>query len=274
MLPVRLGVAKLLNDINPSRNSYQEVLQLETKLRAAYKQLCQSIQGLRHGAVSSFDSQFLDFIVRRYFLSLHSPWFGQSLRNAAFAHSRRIVIDTATRIWHMVSLDGDLALLSRCGAGFFRSIPIQSCLAIAIEIRAQLEEEESLGPRTPRPDLLATLQASRDWSLARVEAGSTNIKGYMSVCGLLAQIDAMSQNLSGDEIHKTFANSVEEALHRCLSVLQGISQKERVVDQTMQVDDDWELPDIQSSVADVESFFTFAPGWLVANPEPEMSIWQ
>lgn len=94
-------------------------------------------------------------------------------------------MDTATKIWHMVTTDGDLAILCTCAAGFFRSVPIQSFLSIAIEILTQLEEDESLGPKTLRPDLLAILHGSRDWSLARVETGSTNIKGYMLLCGLI-----------------------------------------------------------------------------------------
>jgi hypothetical protein len=185
MWPIRLNIAKFLNDLNPARHSYEEVIQLESNLRNAYKQLCNSIQRLQQDTVSSFDSQLLDFIVRRYFLSLHAPWFGKSLQNAAFAHSRRMVVDTATKIWHMVTIDGDLAILCTCAAGFFRSVPIQSFLSIAIEILTQLEEDESLGPKTLRPDLLAILHGSRDWSLARVETGSTNIKGYMLLCGLI-----------------------------------------------------------------------------------------
>ncbi|ETS73650.1 hypothetical protein PFICI_14596 [Pestalotiopsis fici W106-1] len=274
MLPVRLHVAKFLNDLNPRRHQYDEVIQLEVSLRDAYKQLCKSIQGLQNSSLSPFDSQFLDFIVRRYFLSLHAPWFGKSLQNAAFAHSRWMVVETATKIWHMVSMDGDLALFTKCAAGFFRSVPIQAFLSVAIEILTQLEEDESLGPKTLRPDLLAILHGSRDWSLARVETGSTNIKGYMLLCGLIAHIDARRQSLPSEEVHKAFARNVEGALHTCMSVLQGISQKERPQDEPIEVNDGWEMTGLESVVADVESFFTFAPGWLVTDTPPDLTIWQ
>jgi hypothetical protein len=160
------------------------VLRLDTDLRLAYKQLCKSVQGLRNSKASEFDYGFLEFIVRRYFLSLHLPWMRLALQEAHLAFSRRAVIEAASKLWQTISGEHEMGLLSICGAGFFRSIPVQAGLAISIEVRFQLLDEDSLGPKAPRPDLMAMICEAKDWSLRRIEAGETNIKGHLSLCAL------------------------------------------------------------------------------------------
>ncbi|KAK9783788.1 putative Fungal-specific transcription factor domain-containing protein [Seiridium cardinale] len=271
--PARLSIAKHLNDLRPARPSYQDLLRLDAEMREAYRRLCKSLQGLRNGGVTRFDSKFLDFIVRRYFLSLHIPWFGSALRDASFAYSRRVVVDTASRLWQTVSGDDDLSTLAICGAGFLRSIPMQACLVIATELRAQLIEEDSLGPKTPRPDLLAILHEARDWTLKRIEAGETNIKGYLSFCAGIAHIEALTQSLSDDEVHQAFVSITEESLHRCLAILQGRSQSRNGSDRMAEADGGWDMTDVQFGASEAESFFTLSPSWLLDDTSPSLSTW-
>lgn len=157
---------------------------MDTELRAAYRQLSKTLQSVKRGSPTTYEARFLNFIIQRYFLSLHVPWYDLGLHDAAFAYSRRVVIETASKIWHATSGEDDLARLSICGAGFFRSAPVMASLAIAVELRTHLLEEESLGPKAPRPDLLAILYDAKDWSLKRIEAGETNIKGHLSIAAL------------------------------------------------------------------------------------------
>ncbi|KAH8203722.1 hypothetical protein TruAng_002135 [Truncatella angustata] len=237
-----------------------------------YTQVSVHLHGFKDHTTGPYELRFVDLIIRRYFLALHLPLFGPALHDATFAYSRRVVIDTATKLWQTTSGADDLASLSVCGAGFFRTIPIQAALVIAAELRAQLLEEECLGPRTARPDLVAILKESKDWSLKRIEAGETNIKGHLSICALIAQIDAIAQNLSDNEGYQSFVASVQQALHRCLAILQAASHVATISDSANEVEEDWEMPDFQFGVPESEGFFSFAPNWLLGDILPNVAL--
>ncbi|KAH6661013.1 fungal-specific transcription factor domain-containing protein [Truncatella angustata] len=270
--PIRLAIAKALNDLRPTKLSYHDLIRIDAELREAYKQLSRHLHGFKDHTTGPYELRFVDLIIRRYFLALHLPLFGPALHDATFAYSRRVVIDTATKLWQTTSGADDLASLSVCGAGFFRTIPIQAALVIAAELRAQLLEEECLGPRTARPDLVAILKESKDWSLKRIEAGETNIKGHLSICALIAQIDAIAQNLSDNEGYQSFVASVQQALHRCLAILQAASHVATISDSANEVEEDWEMPDFQFGVPESEGFFSFAPNWLLGDILPNVAL--
>ena len=83
----------------------------------------------------------------------------------------------------------DLARLTVCGFGFFRTVAIQASFLIAVELKIQLQKGDSLGPVPLRPDLLSVLDDAKAWSLRCIEAGETNIKGYLLMCLVAAQIE-------------------------------------------------------------------------------------
>ena len=237
--PLRLSIAKFLNDLG-SHGTYEEALRLDAELRASHKALCRTLQGCNSSSgrsPSQFEIRVVDFLMRRYLSSLHIPFFGPALHETAYAFSRKVVIETSLKIWcaaypsssimaaqfrsDTASSDrDDLARLTACGSGFFRTVAMQASFFIAVELKTQLQEEESLGPVPLRPDLLSVLDDAKTWSLRCIEAGETNIKGYLFMCLVAAQIEGLMRGLGKDEFPELLVKAAEEAEERCLPILE------------------------------------------------------
>ncbi|EXJ92106.1 hypothetical protein A1O3_00656 [Capronia epimyces CBS 606.96] len=229
--PARLAIAKFLNDL-ASRATYPEVLRLDAELRTAYK----GVRRTLHGYISSpgqspspspYQIRVVEFLISRYFSSLHMPFFGAALHEAAYAYSRKAMIDTSLRICRAVcpssasgSNPDDLARLAVCGSGFYRTVPFQAGYIIAVEVRTQLQEEESLDPVPLRPDLLSVLDDMKDFCLRCHRAGETNMKGYMFMCILTAHIQGLVQGFGKDRLTDLLLKAVEEAAETCLPILE------------------------------------------------------
>ena len=238
--PLRLAIIKFLNDIG-SNGSYEEMLRLDTELRASYKTLRQTLQpcNTRTGrSLSQFESRVVDVIMCRYLSSLHIPFFDSSLHEAAYAFSRKVVIETALKTWSAMnpsssitstplrtetssSDQDDLVRLMICGSGFFRTVAFQASFVIAAELRAQLRENESLGPAPVRPDLLSVIDGAKTLTLRCIEVGETNIKNHLLICVVSAQIDGLMRGIPKDEFPQLLIQAAEDAVTRCLSILEG-----------------------------------------------------
>lgn len=237
--PHRLAIAKLLNDLG-SHCTYAETLRLDSELRASYKALSRTIQGCKSStgrSPSKFEIRVVDFIIRRYLLSLHIPFFGLALHETAYAYSRKVAVETSLKIWsaaypssssiatqpcsNTASSDrDDLGRFTMCGSGFFRTVAIQASTIISLELRTQLQEEESLGPVPLRSDLLSVLDDAKAWNLQCIEAGETNIKGYLLTCLIAAQIDGIMRGLGKDEFPQLLGKAAEDAEETCLPLLE------------------------------------------------------
>ena len=148
---------------------------------------------------SQFQTRTLDFLIRWYQLALHMPLIAPTMHETAYAFSRKVVVESALRIWSTVypsssimvasshgeaapSGADDLARLACCGSGPFRITSSRHfffffffffCRSGA---ETQLQEDDSLGPITLRRDLLSVLYDAKNWNLQCIEAGETNIK--------------------------------------------------------------------------------------------------
>lgn len=270
--PERLAVIKFLNDLK-SEDSYQQTLRLDSDLRASYKSFYQDLHSYDSEtgrSATSFQLRMADVILHRYRLSLHVPHFSASLCEAAFGFSRKVVVDASFKIWYATypsscikiactrtdgsseDQDGDLARLTTSGSGFFRAAAFISSLNIAAELRAQLQEEESLGPVLIRMDLLSIVSDAKYWSMRCMEVGETNFKGYLLLCSILAQIEALRQGLGKDVIPGILVKAVEDCVKESLAVLQQMAghsdddQNPLEADETSRrtqsdVMDDWDL---------------------------------
>ncbi|KFY95849.1 hypothetical protein V498_03088 [Pseudogymnoascus sp. VKM F-4517 (FW-2822)] len=236
--PLRLAVAKFLNDFG-AHGTYDETLRLDAELRTAYRALCQSLQGYTSStgpSPSRFALRIIDFQMLRYQSALHVPFFGPSLKIAAYAYSRTVVVENSLRMWHIVCPPSpgaatedegeigkeDLVRLAMCGSGFYCAVSMQAALLIAVELRTQLQEATSLSPPTLRPDLLAAIEQNKAWLLRRIEAGETNIKGYLLLCVVTAQIDALSRGLDKEEMLRLCLEAAEESEEVCFPLLEGM----------------------------------------------------
>jgi hypothetical protein len=273
-LPSRLAVVKFLNDVGAT-GTYNETLRIDTALRASYKELRHTLQTFRTNmgtsATPTFSLEAIDFIMHRYISSLHIPYFNPSLHEALYAFSRKAVLDSSLKIWNQACpapasrnpsvtssetiVEADFTRLCRCGAGFFRAFTFHASSFLIVELRTQLQEEDSV----PRPDLLSIPENSANMVLRTIEAGETGIKGYLLHCILLAHIDGIRRRVSREEMPALLGRAAEEAVERCLPILAKIAGQEpiagsEVEDFDFQVSQDfmgdWDL--IMSDVFNIE----------------------
>jgi hypothetical protein len=104
---------------------------------------------------------------------------------------------------------------------------MQATIIIAVELRTQLQEEESLGPLPLRPDLLSVIDEAKTWCLKCIEAGETNIKGYLLICVVASQIEGLMRGLGKDEYPKLLVKAAEDAEEKCLPILEEMATRAR-----------------------------------------------
>lgn len=236
---IRLAIAKFLNDLG-CQGSYEEAVSLDARLRASYKEMCRTIQGYSIQP-SQFELLMLDFVIRRYLLSIHIPFFGPSFLATTYAFSRNVVIDTALKLFNSSRISPstagpssnqstspdqiDFGRLTMCGSGFLHTPFLHSSVIIAIGLKIQILEEEGLGPVSLRPDLLSAIQDAKALSLECIKIGGTNIKGYLFMSLISTQLDALMQGVPEDELPKLLIKAAEEAEDKCLSILEPMAAK-------------------------------------------------
>lgn len=118
--------------------------------------------------------------MHRYISALHVPFSAPSLHETTYAFSRKAVVEGSLKIWYTVYLPSylvttqtysDADSLGRdrftrfvaCGSSFHQTVAVQAVVFIAMKLKAQLQEDESIGPATLRSDLLAGLEDAQAW---------------------------------------------------------------------------------------------------------------
>lgn len=267
----RLAIAQALNEIR-GQNTYDDTIRLHGQLGTAYKSLSQNLQRFSstERKPTPFQRRFLDFLVRRYFMTLHLPYFGPGMIEPAYAFSKKTVVETSAKLYSLVfplastsprsandlrltpEDADDLGRLTTCAAGLFRNIISQASMAIAFEVQNQLQEDDSMGLPTPRTDLLNIFRDSATWVRHRIKAGETNIKGYMFTAGLLGQVEALLSGLKGPELVDATVKAGTEAARDGLELLKqharpNLDEKTTAVDEQfsfdtiMAMDEDWDF---------------------------------
>jgi hypothetical protein len=197
--------------------------------------------------------------MHRYLSALHLPYFGPSLHETAYAFSRKVVVESSLKIWRAAcpssssssslshaaiaqqfqggghaapsssssDWDGHDELLPRiavCSSGFYPTVAIHAALLIAVELRTQLQEEENLlGPAMLRPDLFSVLNDAKAWCLRVLEAGETNVKGYLLMSLVTAQIEGLMRGLGKNDVAELMVKAAENVEEKCLPILREIS---------------------------------------------------
>jgi hypothetical protein len=227
--------------------TYEETLRVDGQLRAVYKDLRHNIQSFRDvSRTHSFAFETIDFIMNRYINSLHLPFFNASLHEAVYAFSRKAIFDSSLKVWTLAcpnrnflnaqwpstdlasvspyaSNETDLARICRCGAGFFRASAFHSSLYLAVELRAQLQEEDTV----PRPDLVHIIDDAANMYLRCIEAGETGIKGYLLFGILAAQVDGIKRRVSKEEMPALLGRALEDTIERAMPVLERLAGQDQ-----------------------------------------------
>jgi hypothetical protein len=218
----RLNIAKLLNDLRHG-DSYQETLRLDAELKASYKEAIQTLQSSnRNGSSpSEFDLSAMDFTMRRYLSALHFPFFGLSLKEPSYAFSRKMTTETAFRMWSIGRNNSAFARFVTCSTGFFRTATWLASVMLLLDLRNQVQEDNTLSPTPLQPDIFNMMQDAKPWTLKCVEAGETNIKGHLITCLLLAQIRGTMNRLSKEEMAQGMIRGGEEATREAFVALEA-----------------------------------------------------
>lgn len=236
--PQRLAVVKFLNDL-ASTVAYEKSLQTDAELRAAYKSVVHTMLAYKAShtrfSPSQYEMRLVELFVHRFFLAIHSPYFGAALQDSAYAFTRKIIIETSLKVWRAVcpidtepcgektaSETKELRRLMTNTSGFFPIGAIHAALLIALELRTQLKEEKSLNPVPLRPDLLSVLHESTNWCLQAIKAGETNVKGYLLMCGLSTQIEGLMRGLGEEEIASMMITAFEKVEEECAPILNSM----------------------------------------------------
>ena len=229
---LRLKIVKFLNDIN-SPVAYAAALQLDTALRSAYRTISKSLRAL---AVEAFASQYVDLLMNRYIVAIHVPFLEAALTNPSCAYSRKTTVDAALKIWCTACPEraaqdsdaasggkeeaGDMEKVTTCVSGFFRTAPTQALFILALEVRTQILEDEGLSPTSPRKDLVSVLYQGQAWLLRSVEAGETNLKGYIFQSVIIAHIKRLMKEAGSEGLADTLADAAAEAAETGLAVME------------------------------------------------------
>ncbi|KAJ6111446.1 hypothetical protein N7523_007507 [Penicillium sp. IBT 18751x] len=235
LFPLRLAIARSLN-ARGAHMTYEETINVDSELRRSYKTISEALKSYGPtSGTSQFGIRTLDWVVRRCLVALHMPFFASAVNETAFAFSRRVVVENALKIWcsiHPSSLmasrpnegqnitQQDLTRLAQCGSGPFRTTAMQACFLIASELKAQLQEEDGLGPVPLRRDLLGVIEDYKNWNLKCIEAGETNTKGYLLTCLIYTQISALMMGASKEDLPHMLLQAAEDAETLCLSILE------------------------------------------------------
>ncbi|RAK97559.1 putative C6 transcription factor [Aspergillus ibericus CBS 121593] len=278
-LPLRLTIIKFLNDLS-SHGTYDETLRLDTQLRTSYKELYQTLQ-IYTSCTSPppFAIRAVDVLIQRYLSSLHLPYFALSLHDAPYAFSRKVVVETALKIWRSTYQSSSSSPTSEAftrfvtsGAGLFRTTTVQASTVIATELRFQLQEDhQSLDPVPLRPDLVRVLEESKTWTLQCMESGETNTKGYLLTHALVAQVQGLMRGVTEQEMHDILVKTADEGVQTCLRILEG-KASEGQADYT----DDAGCLTPSNFTPDLQEDFDFdllMPGAILNSGDAELMNW-
>ncbi|KAI1814400.1 hypothetical protein GGS20DRAFT_548898 [Poronia punctata] len=205
---------------------------------------------------TSFQCRLVEIMARRCLMSLHLPYLGPSTKDPAlFAFSRAQIIEMSTKIYILIfpsatlyttgpiispqsellslsSEDDDLARLAICGAGFWRLLGCQPSMMATLELHMAAREEEGLGLGLPffRSDLLSILRHSLSYYLSRIEAGETNVKGYLFNTALAGHVQAAMEGRSGQQVLEPVLSAAIKTERICYDILKRQAAAAAVLD--------------------------------------------
>ncbi|EAA58452.1 hypothetical protein AN6430.2 [Aspergillus nidulans FGSC A4] len=235
--PQRLAIVKFLNDLS-SYGTYEETLRLDADLRESYRAICRILRGYPSNgpSPSQFEKCMLDFIIHFYVCCLHIPYIEKSLRAPAYAFSRKVAIESALKMWCAIypssrfmsntrreisgSVENKLTRFVECGFGFFRTGVIIAAMFVTLELKAQLLDDDSLGPSPYRVDLFSLLCEAKDRCWNMIQCGETNVKGYLLICLVTAQIEGLMHGVEPSKLPELLLRAAEEAEDRCLDFME------------------------------------------------------
>lgn len=249
--PLRLRLVKHINDFRASE-SYDDTLKLNAELTGACRKFSTAMSALKgkpsvsgSAPISSFHVMLGEMMLYRCFQTLHIPVLSRAYENPKYHFSRQIGLDSALKIsslWgftdprnHREGPDvglADFRRLAVAGTGMFRNIPVQAHFIVCRElVEDNLNTSSGLGflsPSIRSTEIRAHLEGCREWTLARIRAGETSVKGHCFLTACLAHADALVQGLDKAQTTQLMLERATESVMLCYGVLQELAASEGV----------------------------------------------
>jgi hypothetical protein len=95
-----------------------------------------------------------------------------------------------------------------------------STMYVALELKTQLQDEDSLGPNPYRRDLFSLISEAKARMWTTIECGETNIKAYLLASMVTAQIEGLRQGVEKRNMPDWLLQAAEQAEERCVAFLE------------------------------------------------------
>lgn len=205
---------------------YSERLRLHKELAQAYDQLKKGLAAQdRSTDGTNSHSSMADVVFSRYFLALHLPLLGKSIKDPAFYFSRRVCADVAIRMLGFCGIAdtengrtvSGIQQLFVNNSGVFRGLAMQPSYAVLLELVSSAEEQVDSMSALPALDEAQIHQYAeqiQSWMEKRLQAGSIEVHG----CCFIAASRAFAASLNArptSDVDKAMTDAAFQASKRC-----------------------------------------------------------
>ncbi|KPI34425.1 uncharacterized protein AB675_3889 [Cyphellophora attinorum] len=213
--PLRLQVVNLINDFRVDVR-YEEAIDFTQKILEECRTLATA------PALLSHERSLLDLHVRRLLLALNAQFAVQARADPIYHYSQFVVMETALAFMTPEPDEAYSRLLDVGGGMFRESIRMASTLLslqLLSETRAHLRDGilERSGPR--REPWKTALTSLSSLTRSRIQQGETNVKNYMFLAMVLAEVSALEE---GRDVDVTIAAAAKTALQESYDVVAGV----------------------------------------------------
>lgn len=218
-MPTRLRILQRLGD-RKAELSYQEALSLSSEVTDSYCAYRKFYQENINSGITTFHKNLIDYFVRRFLIPLHCFFASKAQANPLFYYSLKVNLDVAMAIVSPEPDDGFSRIMAT-GGGLFREGFWYATTIIGREILSQVSvqhREGTLHRNAQHRELLK--QVVRDMislAVARMHQGDTNVKIHMFLSMILAQTEAMENDVPCELM---IAQGARDSLQVCHDLLQ------------------------------------------------------
>ncbi|CRG84064.1 Low affinity potassium transport system protein kup [Talaromyces islandicus] len=271
-LLLRLEIIAFVNDFRLDSNKYDRALSLAKRLTgncalnsAAFREFKESSH-----SPTDFQISMIELLTHQYIFALHYPYAIKAKTDPALYYSRKVCLDTAQ--FFLQTQDNAYAHLQLWGGGVFRATPLKAASFIGEEMLYQIETDTTFFSREKRclntqNELRTYIECYLEMAFDRLKVGPTNIRPYVMVSALLAQIDATSDKLP---VQERVLARIRNDLASCYEVLRGrVRERDSSESNNTIIHEN----DMGADVGTLQDILATRNTWLDVDQLPEMDWW-
>ncbi|PLB50333.1 hypothetical protein P170DRAFT_508533 [Aspergillus steynii IBT 23096] len=230
-LPLRLEATRLMNSLR-GEPSYEEILRLGTQLAQVYRDATVTISSSHNQADRTQpSSSFLIHLLSRFLLCLHLPYAVQSPHNPLYTSSLQTALSASQDLLALLD-DPIYRCLLIAGGGLFRDLITRAGLLIFLDLVNRVDGSSPFVQARQRARVEPLVEDARrvvSFARERLVNGDTNVKGYVGVRMVMAQVEGLlERELPGEEmgIGERVGRAAREGLEESYKILKGMAEEE------------------------------------------------